>query len=107
MNRFFTAAVVALFVVGATGCATGVDDPQPAQKQPTPSHAPVAQPFAADLPEAMNPPDPNQIGTGLEAPKPDLSFDKPIPTNGIDPNEVETSDIDPNVEIQVPIPVNL
>lgn len=106
MNRFLALAVVALMAVGAAGCATGVEDPQPPAPTPTKSNPPPAQPFAADDIDTSTP-DPNQIGNGgLDAPKPDLeTVQPPVPVNGIDPNQESNSLLDPN-KLVAPVPVN-
>lgn len=98
MNRFLALAVVALMAVGATGCATGVEDPQPPEPTPTKSNPAPATPFAADELDTSTP-DPAQIGNGgLDAPKPQLEMvAPPVPVNGkIDPNrETDSLDLDP------------
>ena len=102
MNRFIVAAVVALMTVGATGCATGVEDPQPAPAPATQSNPAPITPFAADLEEEA-PPDPNQIGNGLgETPTPTLEeVAPPIPVNEkIDPNRESDS-----YKFEAPLPV--
>lgn len=105
MNRLMALVVVLGLTVGATGCATGVEDPQPPEPSPTKSNPAPVTPFAADDIDTSVP-DPNQIGTGLEAPKPDLEqIQPPIPTNGdpIDPMRETKSWLDE--KIQAPIPV--
>ena len=96
MKRFLALAVVAMMAVGATGCATGVEDPQPPAPTPTHSNPPPATPFAAEDIDTSKP-DPTVIGNGgLDAPKPQLAqVEPPVPVNGTDA-------IDTNLESDSP-----
>jgi hypothetical protein len=79
MKRLLVVAAVALLA----GCATGVDDPQPTPAPPTKEHAPPVKTFSAtDVDNSTI--DPAQINgnPATNAPKPDLEFNKPVPTNG-------------------------
>lgn len=109
MNRFLALAVVALMAVGATGCATGVEDPQPPPPTPTPANPPSVSTFSANEELDTGKPDPFSTGdNGLDAPKPDLEK-PPVPIEGtdeIDPYlESDTPAFDPS-QLRAPIPVN-
>jgi len=91
MKRLLVVAAVALM---AAGCATGVDDPQPDPAPPTKEHAPPVKTFSAtDVDNSTIDPALNNGNPAANAPKPDLEFNKPVPTNGddqtIDPNLVD------------------
>jgi hypothetical protein len=112
MKRLMAFAVVALFAfsaVGAAGCATGVEDPQPPPPTPTKSNPPPATPFAAEDIDTSKP-DPTVIGNGgLDAPKPQLEqIAPPVPVNGTDDIntnlESDNPDWDPT-QLQAPIAV--
>lgn len=76
MNRMFFLAVVGLMAVGATGCATGVADPQPDPKPVTQSRGTPTVPFNASLNEPAAPiTDTASLG-GLEVDVPE-SFPQP------------------------------
>ena len=86
MKGLLVVAAVALMA----GCATGVEDPQPTPAPPTKEHAPPVKTFSAtDVDNSTI--DPAQLNNGnpaANAPKPDLEFNKPVPTNGDE--EIET-----------------
>lgn len=69
MNRMFFLAVVGLMAVGATGCATGVEDPQPDPKPVTQSRGTPAVPFSAEIDQAPIT-DTASIGGGLDVDNP-------------------------------------
>lgn len=106
MNRFLFVAVVGLMAVGATGCATGIEDPQPGPAPVTQSRPAPATPFNAELSDDGRV-DPNVLDDGIEAPPLDREFGVPEPVEDepIDPNLV---DPDPNkgIKIEHEIPVN-
>jgi hypothetical protein len=107
MNRFLVAVMVAGMAAFATGCATGVEDPQPAPPPAQQSNPAPVTPFAADLEtDESGPPDPNLIDNGFTAPKPDLEkVSPPVPVNEkIDP--YRESDGFKTPEFEAPIPVN-
>jgi len=77
----------------AAGCATGVEDPQAPPPEPTKEHAPPVQTFSAAVDDSKIT-DPDKLRPDLSAPKPDLEFNRPVPTNG-------DETIDPNVEVDL------
>lgn len=105
MNRFLFVAVVGLMAVGATGCATGIEDPQPGPAPVTQSRPVPATPFNAELTDEGRV-DPNVIGNGLETPEADTDFGAPDPTETQEP--IDPNLIPPNkgIKIEHEIPVN-
>jgi len=101
MNRMFFVAVVGLMAIGATGCATGIEDPQPGPAPVTQSRGTPATPFSAEIPDTT-PIDPNAIG-GIDTPAADQEFYPPTDDDNSDP-------IDENVllplEVQLEKPIN-
>ncbi len=63
MNRWVVAVVTGMLAVG---CATGVEDPQPAPEPPPVSKPVPARAFAAEVPDDTGI-DPNQVGDELPA----------------------------------------
>ncbi|MBX3232333.1 MAG: hypothetical protein KIT84_22165 [Labilithrix sp.] len=83
--------------VGATGCATGIEDPQPAPAPVTQSRGAPQTPFSADISDEA-PPDPAQITPGLDAPELDREFNPPVPSG--------KDAIDPHLQVEDEVPVN-